>query len=322
MSEYSVAIFGGGSVGLCLAAHFVKAGARVFLLVRQSSIPTLNAKPLCVTGLLGDHSVPTGTITVCDAAAPTDDVFGSDMLILTTKAYDLESALTPFANQQATPPVLLLQNGLGSAEIARNVLGPDVPIYSSAMMIGMARQSPTDVAVTAHSSPILCGSLLGDSEDPLHRMLEVAAQGFVPMSHDPAIRETISFKLLFNSCMNPTGALTGQTYGELLENAESRALITGLADETLSAFAKGFGYCPAESGQHYVDNALSDIVFPRSKGHRSSMLQDLQSGRKTEIDFLNGAIIRLATENGLKAVRHESIRQLIKALEASRSQPS
>lgn len=319
MSEFSVAVFGGGSVGLCLAAHFAKAGARVFLLLRQSSIEAIRGKPIAVSGLLGDHLVPAEAYTVCDAAAPTDEVLGCDMLILTTKAHDVGEALKPFANKQRCPPILLLQNGMGAAEIAREVIGSDVPLYSSAMMIGMVRQSPTSVDVTAQSSPILCGSLLGENEEPLKDLLQVAEHGFVPMAQDPSIRETISFKLLFNSCMNPTGALTGQTYGELLENPESRELIVGLADETLAAYAKTFNYRPADSGQHYVDDVLSKIIFPRAQGHRSSMLQDLQASKKTEIDFLNGAIIRLADDAGLPSIRHKSISQLIKACEASKA---
>jgi 2-dehydropantoate 2-reductase len=307
MSKISVAVFGGGSVGLCLAANFAKAGARVFLLVRQSSLETISGKPIAVSGLLGDHVVPAEAYTVCDAAAPTDEVLACDMLVMTTKAYDLEKALSPFAKKGRCPTILLLQNGMGAAEIAREVVGADVAVYSSAMMIGMVRQSPTRVDVTAQSSPILCGSLLGDCEDPLKDVLRVAEHGFVPMAHDPSIRETIAFKLLFNSCMNPTGALTGQNYGELLENPDSRELIVGLADETLAAYAKAFDYRPADNGQHYVDDVLRKIIFPRGQGHRSSMLQDLQAGRKTEVDFLNGAIIRLADDEGLPSVRHKCV---------------
>ncbi|MEM9432362.1 MAG: ketopantoate reductase family protein [Pseudomonadota bacterium] len=318
MSKFSVAVFGGGSVGLCLAAHFAKAGARVVLLVRNASLDTMQDAPLSVSGLLGDHVISTDAYSVCDAAAPTQEVLGCDMLIMTTKAYDLHQALAPFAQKERCPPLLLLQNGMGAAEIAREVVGTDVPIYSSAMMIGMVRQSATSVDVTAQSSPILCGSLLGDPEEPLQSMLHVAEQGFVPMAHDPSIRETIAFKLLFNSCMNPTGALTAQTYGELLENPDSRDLIIGLADETLAAYAKAFNYRPADNGEHYVDDILSKIIFPRAQGHQSSMLQDLQAGRMTEIDFLNGAIIRLADDVGLPSVRHRSISQLIKACGASK----
>ena len=319
MAKISIAVFEGGSVGLCLAAHFAKAGARVFLLVRQTSIEAILGKPIAVTGLLGDHLVSAGAYSVCDADAPPDEVLGCDMLVMTTKAYDLDKALRPFVEKARCPPILLLQNGMGAGEIARRAVGPNVAVYTSAMMIGMARQTRTSVVVTAQSSPILCGSLLGDTEEPLRDVLRVAEQGFVPMAHDPSIRETISFKLLFNSCMNPTGALTGQTYGELLDNPESREFIVGLADETLAAYAQAFDYRPADSGQHYVEEVLSKLIFPRAQDHRSSMLQDLQAGRKTEIDFLNGAIIRLADDAGLPSVRHESITQLIKACEASKA---
>lgn len=315
MQNYHVAILGGGSVGLCLAASFSVAGCDVTLLVRAGSVGALTGKALHVDGLMGEHQTEPGAIHFCDAAQPDARAMSADMLIVTTKAYDVAAALAPFAGQaQPCPSLLLLQNGMGSAERARMVVGGDVAIYSTAMMIGMVRNSPTEVSVTAHASPILCGALLGDDEAALHRMLTHAEQGFVPMTHDPKIRDTISFKLLFNSCMNPTGALIGSTYGELLENPHSRALIAGLAAETLSVFATQ-GYHPAKGGQHYVDEVLSKIVFPASAGHRSSMLQDLEAGRPTEVDFLNGAIVDMARAAGLTAPRHETIAALIHARE-------
>lgn len=315
MSSYHVAVFGGGSVGLCLAASFATAGARVSLLIRENSLAALNERSIDVSGLLGDHAIPPEAITLCDAGRPTEDILEADMLVLTTKAYDVATALKPFAGQESCPAVLLLQNGLGSEEIARDILGPDIPVYSSAMMIGMLRHTPTEVEVTAQSSPIFCGPLLGDDAAPLKALLSIAERGFVPMAFDDTIRETVAFKLLFNSCMNPTGALTEKSYGELLVNTHSRDFITGLADETLAAFASAYDYRPAENGKHYVDDILSPIIFPRAQGHRSSMLQDLQAKRRTEIDFLNGAIARLSTRMGLRAVRQESVIQLVKACE-------
>ena len=315
LTDFRVSIVGGGSVGLCLAANFAIADAKVSLFVRKASLASLEGQPVIVSGMLGEHRTDPGQITFCDAAAPSDEVLTSDMLVLTTKAYDVATALEPFASAPSCPPVLLLQNGMGSAEIARKILGEKVPVFSSAMMIGMERKSPNSVHIAAQASPIQCGPLLGDDPAPLQRLIDCAEQGFVPMTVDPNIRETIAFKLLFNCCMNPTGAITGQTYGELLADPNSRALIVDLADEALAAFAAAFDYHPATSGQHYVDDILTPIVVPRGEGHRSSMLQDLQSGRKTEIDFLNGAIIDLSEQNGLDAVRHKMLTQLIKASE-------
>ncbi len=161
MSDYHVAVFGGGSVGLCLAASFAKAGARVSLLVRKSSVETLRDQPIEVSGLLGDHEIPVGAITPCDAASPGDDVLRSDLLVLTTKAYDVGTALEPFSLSGICPPVLLLQNGIGSAEIAKTTVGAGVPVYSTAMMIGMVREAPNKVAVTGMVQPDLLRSGTG-----------------------------------------------------------------------------------------------------------------------------------------------------------------
>lgn len=315
LTTFHIAVFGGGSVGLCLTASFVKAGARVSLLVRERSLQDLREKEINVSGLLGDYTLAPEDLTLCDALHPTEDVLKSDMLVVTTKAYDVATALGPFAGKQSCPVVLLLQNGWGAQEIAQEVLGPDIPIYSSAMMIGMVRHNSTTVEVTAQASPILCGSLLGHDTGPLKRLLDFANDGFVPMQLIDEIRNTILFKLLLNSCMNPIGMLTKQSYGELLENTHSRELIVGLADETLAAFANAYNYKPAENGKQYVDKVLSPLIFPRGQGHHSSMSQDLQAGRKTEIDFLNGAIAKLSKQQGLRAIRHESVIQLIKACE-------
>lgn len=316
MAKQHISIFGGGSVGLCLAINFAKAGARVTLLVREKSIAGMEGKPFRMEGMMGDHEVPAGEIALCDAAHPSDDVLGSDMLIVTTKAQDFASELAPFAGERC-PPLLLLQNGWGNAEVAREAVGPSVPVYPIAMMIGMHRSAPTEVKITAQASPINCGALLGDAEAPLLALLATAERGFVPMAHDPAIRDTIAYKLLFNSCLKPTGAITGQTYGELLTNPNSRALVTGLADETLAAYAACWGYRPADSGAAFVDGPMSKIVFPRSAPHKSSMFQDFQAGRRTEIDVLNGAVVKLAHDAGLDAPRHKSIIQLVKACETA-----
>jgi ketopantoate reductase len=148
VTEYSF-----DSVGLRLAASFAEAGAEISLLVREAAIAGLRDRPVHVLGLLGDHVIRAGQVEISDAAAPDDRILGSEMLIVTTKAYDVAEALRPFAGHADQPALLMLQNGLGSAEIARDVMGPDAPVCSTAMMIGMVRNAPKDLAVTAQSSP-------------------------------------------------------------------------------------------------------------------------------------------------------------------------
>jgi 2-dehydropantoate 2-reductase len=308
-----IAVLGGGSVGLAVAASLAQAGAAVTLLVRAGSVAALRDVTLTVGGMLGEHRIEAGRIAVFDA----DDPIAADVLIVTTKAQDVAAALAPFARDGAPRPgaVLLMQNGLGSADVAREVLGPAVPVFSSVMYIGMAKQGAAHVAVTAFASPVLAGSLTGDDIAALRPLLDIAPVGFLPIQHAPDLRETILRKLLFNSCLNPTGALTGLTYGGLLENPHTRDLITNLADETLRAYAAAADFRPARDGRDYVDTTLTALVFPKSAPHRSSMAQDLDAGRTTEIGVLNGAVIRMAREAGLATPCHETVVALIRARE-------
>jgi 2-dehydropantoate 2-reductase len=161
----------------------------------------------------------------------------------------------------------------------------------------------------------MAGALLGDDIAALQPLLDVAPAGFLPIRHAPDLRETILRKLLFNSCMNPTGALTGLTYGGLLENPHTRALITSLAEETLRAYAAAADFRPARDGEDYVANTLTALIFPKSAPHLSSMAQDLEAGRATEIEFLNGAIVRMAQTAGVATPCHETMVSLIRARE-------
>lgn len=318
MSTLRMTVIGGGSVGLGFAASFALAGARVTLMVRSASLEPLRSQSVTVAGMLGEHRIDAGRIAVEDADHPTQAARDCDVLVVTTKAYDVADALRPYAapGLPGRPrAVLLMQNGLGSAEAARDVLGPDIAVFSTAMLIGLQRHGLNHVSVNAHSGPIRAGSLLGDDAQAIAPMLETAARGFLPMVHEPNIRHTILAKLLFNSCMNPTGALIGRNYGELLENEHSRGLIIHLADETLRVFAASNGYRPAENGRHYVEGTLIPVVIPRSASHRSSMVQDLDAGRRTEIDFLNGAIVRMGGEVRMDTPFHQSIVSLIHARE-------
>jgi hypothetical protein len=71
------------------------------------------------------------------------------------------------------------------------VLGPTVPVYSTAMMIGMVRVAPNAAEISAYAGPIHCGPMLGDDIGPLTKLLDVAQQGFVPMTYDPANRRSV-----------------------------------------------------------------------------------------------------------------------------------
>ncbi|WP_145962748.1 2-dehydropantoate 2-reductase N-terminal domain-containing protein [Mangrovicoccus ximenensis] len=155
MASYRIAVPGGGSAGLLPGGEFSLAGAEVTSLVRGGSV----ANGLAVSGLLGGHRIPPGAIRVAESGAPDAETLSCGMLPVAAKAHDLAAALRPDAGRfGGRSSVLLLQNGLGTAELARSILGGTVAIYPAEMMIGMARRGPAEAEVRTHAGPLRCGA--------------------------------------------------------------------------------------------------------------------------------------------------------------------
>ena len=145
--------------------------------------------------------------------------------------------------------------------------------------------------------------------------VERGQAGFLPIVYEDAIETAILNKFLFNTCLNALGALTKMRYGELVCNAHTRQLIASLADETIRVVQAERQLLLAQNGTDYFENALLPLVMPRGASHRSSMLQDVEAGRRTEIDYLNGAVVRMGAAHGIATPFNEVIAGLVRARE-------
>jgi len=120
-------------------------------------------------------------------------------------------------------------------------------------------------------------------------------------------------KLIFNAATNPLGALTGLTHGRVCERPDLRALATELVDEG-KAVAAAQGIELDADPEELIDHAArKDVAYD----HRASMLQDVEAQRQTEVDFLNGGIVRFGREHDVATPLNETIRALVKGVEAS-----
>jgi 2-dehydropantoate 2-reductase len=120
-------------------------------------------------------------------------------------------------------------------------------------------------------------------------------------------------KVIFNAATNPIGALTGLTHGRVCERDDLRRLVSALVDE-------GKAVCAAQGieldadPEELIDHAAQpDVAYD----HKASMLQDVEARRATEVDYLNGGIVRFGREHGVPTPLNEAIGALIKGLEAS-----
>jgi 2-dehydropantoate 2-reductase len=302
MKALRLTVIGGGSVGMGVAASFAIGGAQATLLVRAASVEVLRTQGIRVTGVLGNHTIPPGLIYIDEADSANSSSLDCDVLVVATKAYQVADVLRSFADAHSIGSgprsVLLLQNGWGSADEARAVMPANVGIFSSAIVTGFERRELSLVNVNVHAGPVRIGSLFGDDPEAIHAMLTAAKAGFLPMAFEPNIENAVLTKFLFNNSLNATGALIGGSYGELVEDAQSRGVLIRLADEAIRVLRATRAYKTFDSGLHYVESTLIPIVVPKARAHRSSMLQDIEAGRKTEIDYLNGAVLKMGRSCG------------------------
>lgn len=246
-----------------------------------------------------------GTKTFCvRATADAADCAGSNLILVLTKAYRTRAAAALAAG--ALNPdglALTLQNGLGNVEILREVFGADRAAGGSAVM-GAGLVEPGLVRLQGE------GPLWVERHPRTQPAIEVLrAAGFdVRIADDlPSI---LWGKLVANSAINPLTALLRIPNGEAVERETVRLTLETVARET-AAVASALGILlPYDDPAAYTVDAAR-----RTAGNRSSMLRDLESGRETEIDAINGAVVQAATGAGMLAPWNLNMWQMIKAAE-------
>ena len=121
--------------------------------------------------------------------------------------------------------------------------------------------------------------------------------------------------VVFFAATNPIGALTRLSHGRVCELPETRRLVTGLVEEG-KAVASALGITLDSDPDELVDHAAK-VAYD----HRASMLQDVLAQRATEIDSLNGGVVRFGREQGVPTPLNQAIVALVKGLEHSWKQP-
>lgn len=291
-------ILGGGAIGSVLAAALAAApGREPVLIARGEHVRAIAERGLRVTGLLDKPAFLPARERI---DFPLDDT----LLVVTVKAVDLEAALrqaAPFI--RPTTAVLLLQNGYGIKELAQEALrGLAVP--GAGIFIGIVAMGATLVGpgeVTSFGGSIRVEPAFADS--PGFALL----QGLplrVEKSKD--IGRDLWTKLLVNAVINPLSVLL-QGRNRLV--AQER--FDGLKHAIL---AEGRAVALAEGVEVKADAAFVNRFV--TSDNMTSMLQDFRRGRRSEIDFLNGAIAALGKKHGLATPVNAFVAELIKALEA------
>ncbi|MEZ5670292.1 MAG: ketopantoate reductase family protein [Alphaproteobacteria bacterium] len=301
-----ICVIGAGALGGSYGGRLALAGADVTLVdVWQAHVEAIGRDGLRLDGVPGDRRVRVAAATGPQGLAP------FDMAIVTVDAnHSGEAAKTAAAALKPDGFALTLQNGIGNVETLVAALGR-ARVVGGSSMCSAAVQGPGHVTQT-HQGPTTVGELDGGGSprvDALKALLEGA--GF-DTRIAPDVLAVIWQKFLLNLSINPICAVTGLRLGELARLPAVDAFQDRIIAEALAVVAA--------KGLNLPDPDIRGTIKRHtwSKYSRPSMLQHVDMGRRTEIDALNGALVREAQALGVAVPFNEALTALVKGREFAR----
>ena len=309
-----IAIFGAGSIGCYLGGRLLSAGADVTMIGRPRLQESFRSHPLKVTdyeGFQSEHALTDDQyVTSVETAAK------ADLVLVTVK-----SAATDEAGRALAPvvkpgvPVVSFQNGISNAEQLRAAI-PEARVLAGMVPFNVLQQA------SGHFHQGTEGHLMAAADPALESALPWFEAAGLPLELRTDIDSVMWSKLLLN-LNNPVNALSGVPLLEELSQREYRLALAMAQKETLQIL-KHAGIPTIKltglptplipvlmAAPNWIFTRVAKQMLTIDPVARSSMWEDLQAGRPTEIDWINGEVVKLADSLGLKAPVNQRLVELM-----------
>jgi 2-dehydropantoate 2-reductase len=301
-----VAVIGCGAVGSLFAANLsLLDDVEIWAYdLAQEHVDAINRDGLRLSG--ADEVVGRPRATSDGAELPACD-FG----IVATKALHTDAAIAATAHAFADGCVATVQNGVGNEEV--------LAAYVERVIRGTTFPAGRVVEPGHVQWDVKGDTTFGPFEpkpapfEEVERLADACTRAGMPAHAVADARGAQWRKVIFNASTNPVGALTQLTHGRVCERPDLRALLSQLVDEG-KAVAAAQGITLDADPEQLIDHAAKKEV---AYEHKASMLQDVLARRQTEVDWLNGGIVRFGEEHGVATPMNRAIWALVKGLEDS-----
>jgi 2-dehydropantoate 2-reductase len=292
-------------MGGVFGGRLAEAGNEVWLVdVWREHVDALNRDGLYLEAPDGTRTIPVKATTEIAAAGT------PDLVLVFVKGADTPAAAEA-AGALAGPDTLFLtlQNGLGHRETIAAVVGED-KVIAGISFVGANLLGPGKVRQTSGAESLV-GETAGPVTPRIERLVSLLREAGLPARASDNIQGEIWGKLMVNAIGNATCAVTGYTVGELIDFECSREWVRLVGEETAAvAHAQGIRLPFPDPAQRMYDNC-------RTSGRaKPSMLQDIEKGRWTEVDYINGAVVRAGERAGVPTPYNQALTLLVKMLEA------
>lgn len=293
-----ILVFGAGAIGSLLGG-LLSTRHDVLLIGRKSHVDAIREGGLRISG-------KTVRITKPQAATRVPRRAKADLVVIAVKAYDTRAAMMQLSEIPTSSTFLTLQNGLGNADVIARTA---VRVVAGTTEHGVTFVGPGEIRHAGVGETVI-GRWRGVDEAELVRVRDVLDAAGVPTRVTSDVRTELWAKVLVNASINPLAALAGVPNGRLVRDKRLRSALEAVCREASAvARAEGAAVDPTEIVQR------TTLVARRTADNRSSMLQDLDLGRRTEIDAITGAILRAADRHAIPVPLNRALHALVKARE-------
>lgn len=304
-----VAVVGAGPVGCVLAACLSAGGCEVTLCdVAPELLAPVKEAGLTVTGVreLSSRVAATAASVEDLAAAPPEIIF---LAVKATALPLLAHAIRSFYQEGMV--VVCWQNGIDTELVLAEELGP-AAVVRAVVNYGCSLLAPGRVELVFEHPPHYLQELSAEQKGQAEMVAEMLTSCGLETRRADNLNRMVWRKTILNSCLNPVCAVTGTT----MAGAMADLFASRLADELMK---EGIRVARANEISLGWDFYRWGMEYLRQAGaHKPSMLNDLQAGRLTEIDFINGKIIEFGVYAGVETPCNRTMVALVKTLEKTR----
>jgi len=303
-----VAVLGAGAVGCFFGGMLARAGHRVTLIGRPVHVDAFKKSGLHFEGLKFDEHI------AVDASTEAGAVRGARLVLFCVKSTDTEPAAAQIAPFLAADAIVVnLQNGVDNTERIQEILRSArilCPVVPAVVYVATEMAGPGHLKHHGRGDLVI-GSLDGNISSELLQNLKVQFEkASIPVQISDNVAGELWAKLVVNCAYNALSAITQLPYGKLIEGAGIRETMRAVVEETLAvAKASGVRMAPGMLARVYKIAEAMPTQF-------SSTAQDLARGKPTEIDHLNGYVVRRGEALGIPTPANQVLHALVKLLES------
>jgi len=299
-----IAVIGAGAMGSLFGALFAESGEDVRLYdIWEEHVKAINEKGLCI-----ELDGKTRSVSV-NATTDKREIGKTGLAIIFVKSTQTgDAARTASELTGNNGFVLTLQNGIGNADIIGKVIDPG-QIIAGTTSHGATMLGPGSIR-HAGTGPTVIGMWSGIQKTGIQKVSDVFNKAGIITETVDNVRSVIWAKLLINVGINAITALTGIKNGRIFDLSATKALSRAAVEEAMEV-AEALGVeVPCDIVEHVFK------VAEATKGNRSSMGQDVDNKRQTEISAINGAVVKEAQKLGINVPVNQTLTTLIETLQA------